>query len=189
MAADYFLEIESHFARRRGTPFILSAKDWALMQQWAADGIPLPVVIEALDSVFDKREAIGKSVSSLTYCRHAVKEMWKERQALAVGAEEGVPEEDTSTRLDALASVLEETPAATFAPRVRELAALRSVPKIEEALMALEEELVASLASAELREDAAALVPAAEKHRERAIEAHLRRLVRERYALPRLTVM
>ncbi|HVE72751.1 MAG TPA: hypothetical protein VNI54_15405 [Thermoanaerobaculia bacterium] len=186
MSAAYFQEIEAHFARRRGTPFILSAKDWALMQQWAADGIPLPVVIEALDSVFDKREAVGKSVSSLTYCKHTVKEMWKERQALAVGAEEGVPEEDTSTSLDALASLLETTPASAFAPRVRELATLRSVPKIEEALMVLEEELVSSLVTPSLREEAAALVPTGEQ---RAIDAHLRRLVRERFTLPRLTVM
>ena len=185
MSAEYFQEIEAHFARRRGTPFILNAKDWALMKQWAADGIPLPVVIEALDSVFDKREAAGKSVSSLTYCKHAVKEMWKDRQALSVGSD-AVLEEDPSSRLAALASALESTAAATFAPRVRELASLRSLPKIEEALMALEEELVGSLADASLREEAAALVPGGEQ---RAIEAHVRRLVRERYELPRLTVM
>ena len=72
--ADYFLEIEAHFALRRNTPFILSAKDWALMQKWRAEGIPLPVVIEAIDSVFEKNETSGrrKVISSLSYCRHAV---------------------------------------------------------------------------------------------------------------------
>jgi hypothetical protein len=186
---EYFQEIESHFARRRGTPFILNAKDWALMKEWESDGVPLPVVIEALDSVFDNREAAGKSVSSLSYCKHAVKEMWKERRALAVGGEEGAPEEDPSARLEELAALLEPGPAAAFASRIRDLAPLRSLPRIEEALMALEEELVAALATESLREEAAALVPVAEKHRERAIEAHLRRLVRDRYALPRFTVM
>ena len=186
MSADYFQEIEAHFAHRRGTPFILSAKDWTLMQQWAADGIPLPVVIEALDSVFEKREAAGKKVNSLSYCKHAVKEMWEERKALAVGAEGVSPEEDPSARLDLLAAALEPTPAAAFASRVRELAALRSLPRIEEALMALEEEMIAALATSELREEAARMVPNAEQ---RAIDAHLRRLVREHHGLPRLTVM
>lgn len=156
------------------------------MQQWAANGIPLPVVIEALDSVFDKREAAGKKVNSLSYCRHAVKEMWEERKALAVGAEGVAPEEDPSSRLEALALALESTPASSFAPRVKELAALRSLPKIEEALMGLEEELVAALATDALREEAARMVPGAEQ---RAIDAHLRRLVREHHGLPRLTVM
>lgn len=186
MSADYFQEIEAHFAHRRGTPFILSAKDWALMQQWAANGIPLPVVIEALDAVFDKREAAGKKVNSLSYCKHAVKEMWEERKALAVGGEEVVPEEDPSARLELLAAALEATPASAFASRVRELAALRSLPRIEEALMALEEEMIAALATSDLRAEAAKMVPGAEQ---RAIDAHLRRLVREHHGLPRLTVM
>jgi hypothetical protein len=189
VSAEYFQEIEAHFARRRGTVFILSAKDWVLMQKWAADGIPLPVVIEALDAVFDKREAQGKKVNSLSYCKHAVKEMWDERRALQVGAEGAAPEEDPGSRLEALAVALEATPAVSFAPRVRELAALRSLPRIEEALMALEEELIASLATDALREEASRMVPAAEKNRDRATEAHVRRLVREHHGLPRLTVM
>src|SRR5712671_3603320 len=52
----YFQEIEAHFALRRGTPFILNAKDWALMKKWYEDGLPLPVVIEAIDAVFEKNE-------------------------------------------------------------------------------------------------------------------------------------
>ena len=31
-AQPYFEDIEAHFAARRGTPFILSAKDWVLMK-------------------------------------------------------------------------------------------------------------------------------------------------------------
>ena len=184
MSVEYFQEIEAHFAARRGTVFILNAKDWALMQKWAADGIPLPIVIEAIDSVFDKQEAAGKKVNSLSYCKHAIKEMWEERKALAVGAENVAPEEDPSSRLEELAALLDATAAAAFAPHVRELASLRSVPRIEEGLMTLEEELIASLASEELREEASRLAK-----EPRAVEAHLRRLVREHYGLPRFTVM
>ena len=190
MSADYFLEIESHFAHRRGTPFVLSAKDWVLMKKWAEDGIPLPVVIEALDSVFDKQEEKGKKVNSLSYCRHAVKEMWDERRALQVGAEGASPEEDPGQRLELLAAALEAASAGAFAPRVRKLASLRSLPKIEEALMELEEELIGALATGELRAEAARIAGAGldEKVRARTIEANLRRVVREHYGLPRLTV-
>jgi hypothetical protein len=190
VSADYFLEIESHFAARRGTPFIVNAKDWALMQKWSADGIPLPVVIEAIDSVFDKNEAKGarKVISSLSYCRHAVKELWQERKDLQVGAQDSVPEEDVLQRLEALAAEVERV-APAFGGRIRELSAEKSVPRVEERLLDLEEELVLSLVTEELRAEAQALARGAdEKTRVRTEQAHLRRLTRERYGLPRLTV-
>ena len=94
MSPEYFTEIESHFATRRGTPFVLNAKDWALMKSWSDEGIPLPVVIEALDSVFDKNEAKGnkKTINGLSYCKHAVKELWQERKELQIGAEGASPD-------------------------------------------------------------------------------------------------
>lgn len=191
MSADYFQEIENHFAFRRGTPFVVNAKDWALMQQWHAAAIPLPVVIEAIDSVFDKQEAKGKTVNGLRYVRHAVKEMWDERKELQVGSEGMSPEEDPLARLEALAVVLESTPGASYAARVRELVREKSVPRIEEALMELESALIEELLTRapQLREQAVALAAGAdEKARARSTEAHLRRLVREEFGVPRLTV-
>src|SRR5438309_3493116 len=146
MSADqYYREIETHFAMRRGTPFILSAKDWVLMKSWHDEGVPLPVVIEAIDSVFDKNETSGrqKKINSLSYCRHAVKELWKERKEMLVGAAGETPEAAPGPLLDALAVQLEGVPAvAAFAPRVRALAGEKSVPRIEEKLMELERELL-----------------------------------------------
>src|SRR5437764_6983781 len=111
---------------RRGTPFILSAKDWALMKKWHDEGVPLPVVIEAIDSVFEKNETSGrrKVISSLSYCRHAVKELWAERKDLFVGGETGTtPETSPVAMLESLAEKLEATSvAAAFADRVRALA-------------------------------------------------------------------
>jgi len=192
VAADYFLEIESHFAARRGTPFILNAKDWALMKEWSDGGIPLPVVIEAIDSCFDKNEARGakKVISSLSYCKHAVKELWQERRELQIGAGEIAPEENVGPLLEALAVTVEPV-SMEFAARVRELVGEKSVPRIEERLMELEEELLESLlpSAEELRTEARALSAGAdEKTRARAEAAHLRRLVRERFGLPRLTL-
>ena len=183
MSDDYFQEIESHFALRRGTPFVLSAKDWALMKKWADDAIPRPVVIEAIDSVFEKAGERQKKVNSLSYCRHAVTELWKERRELQVGAADGVPEEDPGPSLNELADLL-ETSAPSYAPRVRELTREKSVPRIEEHLIELEHELAQSLATDAIRAEAAS----AAAGNARAEEAHLRRLVREAFGLPRLTL-
>jgi hypothetical protein len=197
----YFQEIEAHFALRRGTPFILNAKDWVLMKKWFEDGVPLPVVIEAIDAVFERNETSGrkKVISSLSYCRHSIKELWNERRNLYVGAGEMTPEAGSETLLDALATQLETSDvAAPFAPRVRTLASEKSVPKIEERLIDLERELIDAFiaaAPAEIEAIRAGIAVALgdtskldEKTRARTEEANLRRLVREKFGLPRLTL-
>lgn len=185
MSSEYFTDIEAHFAARRGTPFVLSAKDWALMQEWQAAGVPLPVVIEAIDACFDKQDSKGRKVNGLRYCRHAVKELWDERRELQIGAAESAPEENVEPLLEALA----ESVPAEFGPRIRGLASEKSVPRIEEKLIELEEELLQSLATDELRDEARTLSAGIdEKIRARTEEATLRRLVRERFGLPRLTL-
>src|SRR5690348_5929460 len=185
---DYFLEIEGHFASRRGTPFILSGKDWALMQRWREEGIPLPIVIEAIDSVFEKNETSGrrKVISSLSYCRHAVKELWDSRRDLYVGGSDVTPESSPEARLEALAQQIAEP----FASRVRELARERSVPRIEQALMDIEREMIVAFITDDIRSEVAALDTSRldPKIRARTEEANLRRIMRERFALPRLSL-
>ena len=192
----YFLEIEAHFAVRRNTPFILSAKDWALMKKWRDEEVPLPIVIEAIDSVFEKNEASGrrKVISSLSYCRHAVKELWNERKALFVGGEQA-PEKAPEVLLEALAQQLEASPEANpFADRIRALAREKSVRAIEERLIDLEREMFETIAGnvaqlrAEVRHALGDISKLDEKTRARTEEANLRRLIRQRYGLPRLTL-
>ncbi|HVT03268.1 MAG TPA: hypothetical protein VHL58_07810 [Thermoanaerobaculia bacterium] len=205
----YFLEIESHFTSRRGTPFLFSGKDWALMKSWRDEGIPLAVVVEAIDQCFEKKEAGGrkKLISSLRYCRHAVKEIWEERRDLAVGSEGTVPEIDGISRLQELSGALRsaaiETPqfaaailAAAF--RLEGLAALGSIPKIEEALIEVDRDLLSSLFESLPSSEQATITSAVERDlgsvptkaetRARASEAHLRRLIRKRVAVPRLSL-
>jgi hypothetical protein len=205
--SDYFLEIEAHFIQRRSSPLPpISGKDWALMKQWAEEGVPLPLIIEAIDAVFDRAAEKGseKPISTLRYVKHAVAKLWKERKEMSVGGREETPEEDVSGMLDALAGDLAAAtaPPAVLEPmsaRIRELARLRSVPKVEEQLIELERELieqvVATLSAAELdalRAEVARVVgdpsKLSEKARARTEEANLRRLVRERFELPRLTL-
>lgn len=184
---DYFAEIESHFASKRGTPFVLNAKDWALMKEWHEAGVPLPVVIEAIDSVFEKAAERNKKVNSIHYCKHAVKELWDERRELTVGEGSSTPEAAPSEALEALASQLPDP----FADRVRSLAAEKSVPRIEEKLIELERELIDALLASlpEAERPVIALPPGIdEKTRARTEEANLRRAVRERFNLPRLTL-
>ena len=197
---EYFTDIEHHFATKRGTPFVLSAKDWHLMKRWHDDGIPLPVIIEAIDTVFEKNETSGrkKVISSLSYCKHAVKELWDERKELAVGEEAGTPEESPDAALEALAVELESNDVVRpFAARVRELERLKSVPRIESRLMDLEHEMITSIVDSLIdRETLLAEVLRSlgdtskldEKTRARTEEANLRRAVRERFGLPRLSL-
>ena len=190
---DYFLEIEGHFAMRRNSPFILSAKDWALMKKWREDDIPLPVVLEAIDQVFEKNEASGrrKVINSLSYCRHAVKELWNERKELYVGGEEGAPEQNPGPILESLAERIEQGTApagvlAGVAAAVRSLASEKTVPRIEERLIEIEHDMVIRILEAAPADGAAIRDEVAratgtvdEKSRQRTEEANLRRLVRE----------
>lgn len=189
---DYFNEIEYQFIQRRGTPFTLNAIDNALVKEWHEAGIPLSIVIEAIHTVFDRFDANQRKVNGLSFCKHAVKELWRERKELFVGAEGTSPEENVEPLLEALASRLEASvEAAPFATRVRGLARERSVPRVEEQLMELEQELIDALLplAEELRAEAHALTSGAdEKTRVRTEEAHLRRLVREKFGIPRLTL-
>ena len=146
---EYFLEIEGHFAMRRQTPFILSAKDWALMKKWREDDIPLRVVLEAIDQVFENNETSGrkKVISSLSYCRHAVKELWSERKELYVGGADAAPEENPAPLLETLAARIEEGTAPPailmeIAAAVRALTAEKTIPRIEERLIEIEQDVM-----------------------------------------------
>ncbi|MFN2442949.1 MAG: hypothetical protein ABR517_09715, partial [Thermoanaerobaculia bacterium] len=156
---DYFLEVESHFAARRGTPFVFSAKDWGLLKGWKEAGIPLPVVLEAIDTCFEKKEAAGRKgvVSSLSYCRHAVKEIWADRQELQVGSSGSVPEARPEEPLAELSRRLRECERAAepsaarvigdAAEKVEAIPSGKSIPHIEDLLMNIESDLIAKLAA------------------------------------------
>ena len=198
MSDEYFQEIESRFIARRGTPFVLNPKDYALMKDWHQAGIPLAIVIEAVDAVFDRYDKEDRKVNGLSFCKDAVRKLWRERRDLQVGAASVTPEEVPAALLDALAARLEESPHETvraWGGRVRDLAHEGSVPRIEERLMEMEEEMIGAVLSSSadadaLRAEAASIDVSKldEKTRARTIEANLRRLVRDRYGLPRLTM-
>ncbi len=158
----YFRAIEEAFVRLRGAPFLLSPSDWRVASRWHEAGVPLAVVVEAMEELFERRRERGATtpVQGLRYCSSAVEELWGERRELdpSQPAEEGYAL-DVSGRLKALAAALgdalpEELPARAGWPGEVEAlggsGAKAPVPEtVERGLAAIEERLFASLREVE----------------------------------------
>ncbi|MGH9345416.1 MAG: hypothetical protein ACRD19_16840 [Terriglobia bacterium] len=71
---NYFTEIEECFRRQRGTPSLLSALDWALIESWKEARIPLPAVCEGIEQTFEKyaRRRRFTKVNGLAFCTQEV---------------------------------------------------------------------------------------------------------------------
>lgn len=85
---NYFTEIEDAFIRRRGKHLLLSPLDWALIEGWQERGIPLHIVIRAIETVFDgfeKQPNQNRTIKSLFYCREEVEAQFAEWTAAQVG--------------------------------------------------------------------------------------------------------
>src|SRR5512145_146089 len=103
---------EVAFIARRGTPFLLSPKDFALLKEWRALGIPIEAVEAGIDEAFTRREERGATgrINSLSYCRDAVLSAWERRAETAVGrgtGRDGLETADAGTRLARLAEALD----------------------------------------------------------------------------------
>src|ERR1700738_2159337 len=109
---EYYAAVEAAFIRRRGTPFLLSPKDFALVQEWRGLGIPLEVVERGIDEAFSRREERGGAgrVNALSYCRDAVLVAWERAAETSVGKGAGRSEApaDTAAALARLATSLED---------------------------------------------------------------------------------
>ena len=84
----YYQAAEAAFIRRRGTPFLLSPRDFALLKEWRALGVPIEAIEQGIDEAFSRREerSAGRGrVNSLSYCRDAVLEAWERRLQTSVG--------------------------------------------------------------------------------------------------------
>ena len=85
---NYFTEIEDAFVRRRGKHLFLSPVDWALMETWKQQGIPLHIVLRGVEKSFDSFEARPRkrSVKSLLYCQEEVEAQYAEWVEAHVGS-------------------------------------------------------------------------------------------------------
>jgi DNA-binding transcriptional MerR regulator len=213
-ARAYYAAAEAAFIRRRGTPFLLSPRDFALLKQWRELGVPIEAVERGIDDAFSRREERGATgrINSLAYCRDAVLAAWERRAEIGVGRGSG-REESVDTR--AVLAALGERLAALEGRRPdlsepiegarRSLERLAKGPKeageIEESLARLDRKLASALfdsLSAEERAEIDRKIDGQlealrgrmdEETARRTGRALARRLLRERLDLPRLTLL
>ena len=212
--SEYFAAAEAAFIRRRGTPFLLSPRDFSLLREWRALGVPLEAIEQGIDEAFSRREeraATGR-VNSLGYCRDAVLSAWERRAEAAAGRGRGPSAPlDVRPLLEALESRISEV--ASRRPDLHDPldAAMRSVARLRESgrepdqaeasLARLDKKLASALYAAlpeaerEALDDRVrrALEPARgrmdEATAEKTMRALTRRCVRELLDLPRLTLL
>jgi hypothetical protein len=99
---NYFTEVEEAFVRRRGSHMLISPMDWALIETWKEMGIPLHIVLRAIERAFDAHDARPRRysrVNSIFYCQQEVENCYAlHRQAMVGAAEEEEPvDQDTGT--------------------------------------------------------------------------------------------
>ena len=94
---NYFTEIEDAFVRRRGKHLFLSPVDWALMETWQQQGVPLHIVLRGVEKSFDSFEARPRkrSVKSLLYCQEEVEAQYAEWVEAHVGSSDTAEEPDS----------------------------------------------------------------------------------------------
>ena len=206
----YFETIETAFIRRRGTPFLLSPKDYELARRWRALGIPVEDVCAGIEDAFDRRAERGASgrVNSLSYCEGAVLEAWERRASARVGRSAEAGAADVSEALRALGEAFGAVPdrfaAATASARraIERLAASGKDPEdverslsridrrllraVEESLAADERARIEAAVDTRLGADAAGM---AEEARRRTRDVLVRQRLRSAYGLPRLTLL
>ena len=85
---NYFTEIEDAFVRRRGKHLFLSPMDWALMETWKQQGIPLHIVLRGVEKSFDSFEARPRkrTVKTLLYCQEEIEAQYAEWVEAHVGS-------------------------------------------------------------------------------------------------------
>jgi len=210
----YYEAVEAAFIRRRGTPFLLSPRDFALVREWRALGIPFPIVERGIEEAFSRREdrkAAGR-VNALSYCRDAVLVAWERASETAVGkggGREPVPDAGASlARLsESLAAALTKRPdlAGPLDAALRSLDRLRKIGRgaadVEISLARLDRKLANELhdalpaaergeiAAGVARQLSAARVSMDEAAAGKTARALTRRAVREKLSLPRLTLL
>jgi hypothetical protein len=91
---NYFTEVEDAFVRRRGAHMLVSPLDWSLIESWKEIGIPLHIVLRAIERTFDGWEARPhrhRRVNSIFFCQQEVESCYAEyRQSLVGSAEADV---------------------------------------------------------------------------------------------------
>jgi DNA repair exonuclease SbcCD ATPase subunit len=104
---NYFTEVEEQFQKARGTGlFLMSPMDWALVESWKNEGVPLPAVLRGIEEAFRKGAKRRKfqNINSIAYCAQAVA---KEAELMMNNIIERKPEVEAPFTLDELIEYFE----------------------------------------------------------------------------------
>ena len=85
---NYFTEIEEYFWQKRGAHILVSTLDWAVIETWQQQGVPLEAVLKGIDRAFERwsrRAGRRGRIKSLLYCLDAVSDVFEEMREAAAG--------------------------------------------------------------------------------------------------------
>lgn len=92
-AAHYARSIESAWFDLVEAPAVISAREYALIAEWHARGIPLQLILETLEEAVETRRRRGRPAPrSLTYFAKGVEEAWAALHEGRTEYEERAPE-------------------------------------------------------------------------------------------------
>ncbi len=156
---NYFTEVEERFQQARGTAlFLMSPLDWALVETWKDQGVPLEAVLRGIDAAFEKwraKKTRTQQVNSLAYCAQAVMEEARRIERPHAAAAPTMDMGDIGGYLRGAAAKL---PAGFEGVRdaVLELAGgdwTQKLEELEQRLTALEEKALAQVRAAKTEEE------------------------------------
>ena len=201
----YFGDVEAYFIERRGSPLFITPAEWFLVSKWEEQGIPLHVIHDGIDRVFERPQAAAKP-RKLGYCRQTVEAAFRRfREVTLGGGQDRGPVEDrfdAAAHLSRLASKLSRLAVAPeLAARVEALGDVgENLQRIEDALTAIDDELVEFAEDALDENDRDALLSEAgaslasyrdrmpDKVYQSALKSAYRRRLRDKAKLPRLSL-
>lgn len=96
---NYFTEVEEEFVRRRGKPLLISPMDWALVESWKNAGIPLHIVLRAINKSFDAYDSRAprfRKINSVLYCQQEVESTFSDYRLALTGSEAKAEEKSFS---------------------------------------------------------------------------------------------
>lgn len=143
----YFRAIEERFLELRGAPLLLSNHEWRITERWHRRGIPLDHVFRMLDEIAARRKERGETggMHTLRYYAKAIERSWEAVEELRAGGQRtAAPGIDLPARLAALAAALPETTPDRDSVGERIAGLTGDTEHVEQALAALDRELLAA---------------------------------------------
>lgn len=137
---DYLRTVEDLFSALRGVPHMLSPKDIQLARRLWGEGVSPTAVSAGVSEVIDRRRQSGDPapVTSLSYCRHAIRRHARRLTEQNVGASDSVRAPDAEVLQDEARELIQGLLTVT-----RQQAEVR--PQIAEAVARVARELEAAI--------------------------------------------